>query len=168
VDVHFLQRLHRVLPLEHPDHRSPDVSHQGGIASFCLGKFFALDFKEPNELPNEEYPFLTTGRLMFHFHTGLMTRRSKKLDSEVPEAYVEINVTDASKIELNGHKRVRVTSRRGQIHLGVRVTDDIKRGTVFIPFHFAEAAANKLTHSAIDPVAKIPEYKVSAVEVEVA
>jgi formate dehydrogenase major subunit len=104
---------------------------------------------------------------MFHFHTGSMTRRSKKLDSEVPEAYVEINVKDAGKIGLNGNKRVRVTSRRGQIELGVRVTDDIKRGIVFIPFHFAEAAANVLTNSAIDPVAKIPEYKVCAVKVEV-
>ena len=71
------------------------------------------------------------------------------------------------KIGLNGNKRVRVTSRRGQIELGVRVTDDIKRGIVFIPFHFAEAAANVLTSSAIDPVAKIPEYKVCAVKVEV-
>ena len=126
-----------------------------------------LSSRNPLNFPNEEYPFtLTTGRLMFHFHTGSMTRRSEKLDSEVPEAYVEINVDDAKKIGLNGHKRVRVTSRRGEIELGVRVTDDIKRGVVFIPFHFAEAAANKLTNSAIDPVAKIPEYKVCAVKVD--
>jgi formate dehydrogenase major subunit len=105
---------------------------------------------------------------MFHFHTGSMTRRSAKLDSEVPEAYIEVNVDDARKIGVNGNKRVRVTSRRGQIELGVRVTEDIKRGVVFIPFHFAEAAANMLTNSAIDPVAKIPEYKVCAVKVEVA
>jgi formate dehydrogenase major subunit len=104
---------------------------------------------------------------MFHFHTGSMTRRSKKLHSEVPEAYVEINVDDAKKIGLNGHQHVRVSSKRGQIELGVRVTDDIKRGVIFIPFHFAEAAANMLTNAAIDPVAKIPEYKVCAVKVEV-
>jgi predicted molibdopterin-dependent oxidoreductase YjgC len=149
------------------DHPGTTYLHKGKF-SRGLGKFFALEFKEANELPNDEYPFtLTTGRLMFHFHTGSMTRRSKKLDSEVPEAYVEINVKDAGKIGLNGNKRVRVTSRRGQIELGVRVTDDIKRGIVFIPFHFAEAAANTLTNSAIDPVAKIPEYKVCAVKVEV-
>jgi formate dehydrogenase alpha subunit len=150
------------------DHPGTPVLHKGKFAR-GLGKFFALPFKEPAELPDEEYPYtLTTGRLMFHFHTGSMTRRSPKLNSEVPEAYVEINNQDAAKIGLNGHKFVRVTSRRGQIELGVRVTDDIKRGVIFIPFHFAEAAANKLTNAAIDPVAKIPEYKVCAVKVEVA
>jgi len=166
------ERLEELGSLQWP---CPAVDHPGtiylhkGKFSRGLGKFFALEFKEPNELPNEEYPFiLTTGRLMFHFHTGSMTRRSKKLESEVPEAYIEVNTADAKKIGLNGHKIVRVTSRRGQIELGVRVTDDIKRGTVFIPFHFAEAAANMLTNSAIDPVAKIPEYKVCAVKVEVA
>jgi len=166
------ERLEELGSLQWPcpavDHPGTAYLHKGKF-SRGLGKFFALEFKEPNELPNEEYPFtLTTGRLMFHFHTGSMTRRSEKLDSEVPEAYIEIHVADAKKIELNGHKRVCVTSRRGQIELGVRVTDDIKRGTVFIPFHFAEAAANMLTNAAIDPVAKIPEYKVCAVKVEVA
>ena len=95
-----------------------------------------------------------------------MTRRSKKLHSEVPEAYIEIHVDDAKKIGLNGHKQVRVSSRRGEIELAVRVTDRIKPGIVFIPFHFVEAAANKLTNAAVDPVAKIPEYKVCAVKIE--
>ncbi len=166
------ERLEELGSLQWPcpavDHPGTPYLHKGKF-SRGLGKFFALEFKEPNELPNEDYPFtLTTGRLMFHYHTGSMTRRSKKLHSEVPEAYVEINVDDARKIGLNGHKRVRVSSRRGQIELGVRVTDDIKRGVIFIPFHFAEAAANTLTNSAIDPIAKIPEYKVCAVKVEVA
>jgi formate dehydrogenase alpha subunit len=150
------------------DHPGTPYLHKGKF-SRGLGKFFPIEFKEPNELPDDEYPYiLTTGRLMFHYHTGSMTRRSEKLHSEVPEAYVEINMEDAKRIGLNGHPRVRVSSRRGQIELGVRITDDIKRGVVFIPFHFAEAAANVLTNSAIDPVAKIPEYKVCAVKVEVA
>ncbi len=149
------------------DHPGTPYLHKGKFAR-GMGKFFPLEFKEPAELPNEDFPFvLTTGRLMFHFHTGSMTRRSAKLHSEVQEAYVEIHVDDAKKIGLNGHKRVRVSSRRGQIELGIRITDDIKRGVVFIPFHFAEAAANTLTNSAIDPIAKIPEYKVCAVKVEV-
>jgi predicted molibdopterin-dependent oxidoreductase YjgC len=164
------ERLEELGSLQWPcpavDHPGTPYLHKGKF-SRGLGKFFAIEFKEPNELPNDEYPFtLTTGRLMFHFHTGSMTRRSKKLHNEVPEAYVEIHEKDAGKIGLNGNKRVRVTSRRGQIELNVRVTDDIRRGTVFIPFHFAEAAANLLTNSAIDPVAKIPEYKVCAVKVE--
>jgi predicted molibdopterin-dependent oxidoreductase YjgC len=150
------------------DHPGTPYLHKGKFAR-GLGKFFALEYKEPAEMPDSDYPYiLTTGRLMFHFHTGSMTRRSPKLHSEVSEAYVEINVEDAKKIGVNGHKHVRVSSRRGQIELGVRVTDDIKRGVIFIPFHFAEAAANTLTNSAIDPVAKIPEYKVCAVKVEAA
>jgi len=88
------------------------------------------------------------------------------LHQEVPEAYVEIHPDDAAHIGLNGDKRVRVTSRRGEIELGVRVTKRIRPGVVFIPFHFAEAAANALTNAALDPTAKIPEYKVCAVKVE--
>lgn len=164
------ERLEELGSLQWPcpatDHPGTPYLHKGKFTR-GLGKFFPIEFKEPNELPNDEYPFtLTTGRLMFHFHTGSMTRRSKKLHNEVPEAYVEIHEKDAGKLGLNGNKRVRVTSRRGQIELSVRVTGDIRRGTVFIPFHFAEAAANVLTNSAIDPVAKIPEYKVCAVKVE--
>jgi predicted molibdopterin-dependent oxidoreductase YjgC len=95
-----------------------------------------------------------------------MTRRSEKLEQEVPEAYVEIHPDDAAQIGLNGTRRVRVASRRGEIELAVRVTPTIRPGVVFIPFHFAEAAANALTSGALDPIAKIPELKVCAVKVE--
>jgi formate dehydrogenase alpha subunit len=153
-------------PCPAPDHPGTPYLHKGKF-SRGLGKFHALPFKEAAELPDEEYPLtLTTGRLMFHWHTGTMTRRSRKLESEVPEAYVEMHPDDARQVGVNGHRRVRVTSRRGQIELGVRVTERIKPGIVFIPFHFAEAAANALTHAALDPIAKIPEYKVCAVKVE--
>jgi formate dehydrogenase major subunit len=105
---------------------------------------------------------------MFHFHTGTMSRRAEKLNQEVSEAYVEMHPEDATKIGLNGNNKVKVSSRRGEIELVARVTERIKPGVVFIPFHFAEAAANELTNSAFDPVAKIPEYKVCAVKVEAA
>ena len=132
-----------------------------------LGRFHAIEFKEAAELPDSEYPLiLTTGRLMFHFHTGTMTRRSEKLEQEVPAAFVEVHPADAVSAGLNGAERVRVLSRRGEIEVGVRLTDKIKPGVVFIPFHFAEAAANALTNSAFDPIAKIPEYKVCAVRIE--
>jgi len=132
-----------------------------------LGRFHAIEFKEAAELPDSEYPLiLTTGRLMFHFHTGTMTRRSEKLEQEVPAAFVEVHPADAVSAGLNGAERVRVLSRRGEIEAGVRLTDKIKPGVVFIPFHFAEAAANVLTNSAFDPIAKIPEYKVCAVRIE--
>jgi predicted molibdopterin-dependent oxidoreductase YjgC len=153
-------------PCPAPDHPGTPVLHRNKF-SRGLGLFTAIPYKPPAELPDAEYPLtLTTGRLMFHFHTGTMTRRSKKLNSEVPEAYIEIHPDDAQRIGLNGGRRVRVVSRRGEIVLGARITKRIKSGIVFIPFHFAEAAANALTNSAVDPVAKIPEYKVCAVRVE--
>ena len=153
-------------PCPTPDHPGTPYLHKGKF-SRGLGRFHAIEFKEAAELPDEEYPFiLTTGRLMFHWHTGTMTRRSEKLEQEVPEAYVEMHPDDAARIGLDGAKRVRVASRRGEIELVARVTPRIRPGVVFIPFHFAEAAANALTHAALDPVAKIPEYKVCAVRVE--
>ena len=108
------ERLEELGSLQWPcptvDHPGTAFLHKGKFAR-GQGKFFALPFKEPAEMPDDEYPFtLTTGRLMFHFHTGSMTRRSAKLNSEVPEAYVEINVDDAQKIGLNGHKYVRLSA----------------------------------------------------------
>jgi len=163
------ERLEKLGSLQWPcpnaEHPGTPYLHKDKFAR-GLGKFFALEYKDAAELPDEEFPLiLTTGRIMFHYHTGSMTRRSRKLESEVSEAYVEISPADAARIGLNGHRRVRVTSRRGEIEVAVRVTEGIKPGVVFIPFHFAEAAANKLTNSAIDPVAKIPEYKVCAVKI---
>lgn len=153
-------------PVPTPDHPGTPYMHKGKFTR-GLGRFHAIEFKEAAELPDQEYPFiLTTGRLMFQFHTGTMSRRSEKLEQEAPEPYVEIHPDDAVRIGLDGAKRVRVTSRRGEIELGVRVTSRIKPGVVFIPFHFAEAAANALTHAALDPTAKIPEYKVCAVKVK--
>ncbi len=153
-------------PVPDADHPGTPFLHQGKF-SRGLGKFHALQFQEAAELPDDEYPFiLTTGRIMFHFHTGTMTRRSEKLDQEVPEAYVELHPKDAAQIGLNGSRRVRVASRRGEIELAVRITPAIRPGVVFIPFHFAEAAANALTNAALDPIAKIPEYKVCAVKIE--
>jgi formate dehydrogenase alpha subunit len=153
-------------PCPAPDHPGTPYLHKGKF-SRGLGHFHAIEFKEPAESPDQEYPLtLTTGRLMFHFHTGTMTRRSEKLHQEVPEAYVEIHPDDAGRVQVKRGQRVRVSSRRGQIELGVRITKRIKPGIVFIPFHFVEAAANALTNAAIDPTAKIPEYKVCAVKME--
>jgi predicted molibdopterin-dependent oxidoreductase YjgC len=153
-------------PCPTEDHPGTQYLHKDQF-SRGKGKFHPIAFKEPAETTDKNYPLiLTTGRIMFHFHTGTMSRRSEKLNQEVSEAYVEMHPDDALKVGLNGNKKVRVTSRRGEIELVARVTDRIKPGVVFIPFHFAEAAANALTNSAFDPVAKIPEYKVCAVKVE--
>jgi formate dehydrogenase alpha subunit len=153
-------------PVPTADHPGTPYLHKGKF-SRGLGRFHPIEFREAAELPDEEYPFLlTTGRIMFHWHTGTMTRRSEKLEQEVPEAYVEMHPDDAAQIGLNGNDRVKVASRRAVIELAVRVTDRIRPGVIFIPFHFAEAAANALTNSALDVDSGIPEYKVCAVKVE--
>jgi predicted molibdopterin-dependent oxidoreductase YjgC len=153
-------------PVPTADHPGTPYLHKG-MFSRGLGRFHAIEFQEAVELPDDEYPFtLTTGRMMFHWHTGTMTRRSEKLEREAPNPYVELHPEDAARIGLNGAKRVRVASRRGEIELGVRITPRIRPGVVFIPFHYAEAAANVLTNAALDPIAKIPEYKVCAVKVQ--
>ncbi len=131
------------------------------------GIFLPAEYREPPELPDDKYPFLlTTGRTYWHFHTGTMTRRTSVLDREVPDNYVEINPLDAKGLNLRDGDMVRVSSRRGSVELKARITDYVASGSVFIPFHFRESAANLLTIRALDPEAKIPELKVCAVKIE--
>ena len=130
------------------------------------GRFFAIDYKEPAEFPEDEYPFiLTTGRLMFQYHTGTMTRKVPILEREAPTGFVEINPEDARKLSIAQGEEVRVGSRRGEIKIKASITDRVPPGVVFIPFHFVECAANELTSRNLDPQAKIPEFKVCAVKI---
>ncbi len=130
------------------------------------GKFWAIEFKEPAELPDAEYPFiLTTGRTIFHYHTGTMSRRVDILNKEVPTGYLEINPADAARLGISEGSKVVVSTRRGEIEIDAKVTERVKEGVVFVPFHFAECAANMLTNTAIDPQAKIPEFKACACKV---
>jgi formate dehydrogenase alpha subunit len=129
------------------------------------GKFHPLEYVPSVEMPDDEYPFiLTTGRLLEHWHGGTLTRHSK-LDELYPEARIEINPADAAHLTIEDGQTVRVSSRRGSIVLRAWVTQRATVGVVFIPMHFAEAAANLLTIDTLDPVAKIPEYKACAVRV---
>jgi formate dehydrogenase alpha subunit len=151
----------------------PSKDHPGTVYlhkdKFTKGKgsFMPRAYIAADELPDDEYDFvLSTGRIYWHWHTGTMTRRTSTLDREVPAGYVEINPADAEKLLVRNGDKVRVSSRRGQIETRALVTGKVKEGSVFIPFHFSEAAANVLTNPAVDPVAKIPEYKVCAVKVE--
>ncbi len=131
------------------------------------GSFAALEFKEPAELPDDEYPLnLTTGRVIFHFHTGTMSRRTELLNKESPTGYVEINPADAGKLNVADGEMVSVQSRRGEINIKALVTDRVPAGVIFIPFHFAECAANVLTNPAVDPVAKIPEFKTCSARIK--
>lgn len=153
-------------PCPTEEHPGTPILH---IGKFSRGKGLlkAIEYKPSAEYPDNDYPLtLTTGRLLQHYHTGSMTRRSKVLDRLVPSGMVEINAADAKKLNITDGEMVRVSSRRGTIDIQALVTPKIKKGVVFIPFHFAEAAANMLTNDALDPVAKIPEYKICAVKVE--
>ncbi len=129
--------------------------------------FVPVEYLPPSELPSPEYPlFLNTGRQMYHWHTGTMTRRAQGLDSREPVPVVEISPVDALALGVAEGETVRVTSRRGSVLIGVRISERQAPGQVFIPMHFREAAANLLTNPALDPYAKIAEFKVSAVRVE--
>ncbi|GAP14296.1 formate dehydrogenase, alpha subunit, archaeal-type [Longilinea arvoryzae] len=129
------------------------------------GKFHPLEDAGMAEMPDEDYPLiLTTGRVLEHWHGGTLTRHSW-LDDLFPEALMEIHPADAAHLKINAGNAVRVTSRRGSIVLRAIVTQKTTPGVVFIPFHFAEAAANLLTQDILDPQAKIPEYKACAVRV---
>jgi len=152
-------------PCTGPGHPGTEILHRDRF-SRGLGLFQSVEYAAPAEEPDEDYPYiLTTGRLLFHWHTGTMTRRSGTLTDQINEAQMEINPKDAESLGIESEDMVRVSSRRGSITLQARVTQGIKEGVVFIPFHFAEAAANKLTNSALDPQAKIPELKVCAVNI---
>lgn len=153
-------------PCPTEEHPGTPVLH---IGKFARGKGLlkAIDYRPPNEMTDEGYPFvLTTGRLLQHYHTGSMTRRSKVLDGLVKKGMVEINVSDADRMNIHNGEMVKVSTRRGSIEIEALVTPKIMKGLVFIPFHFAESAANVLTNDALDPVAKIPEYKVCSVKLE--
>ena len=153
-------------PCRDEDDPGTKFLHEGEF-SRGKGKFHAISYREPAEVPDEDYPMtLTTGRMYYHFHTRSMTGRSKGLDELVPEAYVEVNPADAESLAVEEGDEVKVSSRRGEIEINTKITDRVPEGTIFIPFHFAEAAANRLTNSVLDPIAKIPELKVAAVKIE--
>jgi formate dehydrogenase alpha subunit len=132
-----------------------------------LGAFHSIDYLPPAELPDGDYPlYLTTGRVLYHFHTGTMTMQSEGLNDLAPESFVEIAPVDAREYDVGEGDLLKVRSRRGEITVRTRISDQAVAGTVFIPFHFAKAAANRLTNAALDPIAKIPEFKVCAVAIE--
>jgi len=151
----------------------PDPNEPGQSVIFTdsfpsgKGKFVPAEFAPANELPDDEYPLvLNTGRVLEHWHTGTMTRRSKALDAIEPEAFVEVHPEDLYTLGLQDSDMVRVSSRRGTIVLKARIGVRTQKGSVFVPFHFREAAANLLTNDALDPYGKIPEFKFCAVKVE--
>ena len=148
------------------DHPGTQILH---TERFTKGKgtFMPRPYLPPAEVTDEEYNFgLSTGRVYWHWHTRTMTNRTSTLERESPEPYVEMNLQDAKELQINDGQLIKVTSRRGTITLKAKLGYKVPKGMLFIPFHYREAAANVLTISAVDPIAKIPEYKVCAVRVE--
>jgi len=132
-----------------------------------LGVFHAIDYRPPAEVPDKEYPlFMTTGRLLYQYHTGTMTMKTPGLNERAPECFVEISQEDAAAYGIGEADMLKVRSRRGEIEAKARIAEEAVTGTIFIPFHYAAAAANRLTNAALDPTAKIPEFKVCAVAIE--
>jgi formate dehydrogenase major subunit len=152
-------------PCPTPEHPGTPILH-GAQFTRGRGLFHAIDWIAPAESADDEYPlYLTTGRVLYHYHTGTMTMKTDGLNERSPESFVEITLGDAQGMGIADGDQVTIASRRGEINARVRVSRVAVDGTVFIPFHFAEAAANKLTNAALDPVSGIPEYKVCAVKV---
>ncbi|NLE77088.1 MAG: molybdopterin-dependent oxidoreductase, partial [Chloroflexi bacterium] len=132
-----------------------------------LGKFHAIEFQPPAELPDDEYPlYLSTGRIRYHYHTGTMTRRSKGLSLVAPEERIEVHPIDAEALGLADGDWAKVISRRGEVRARVRLTERSAPGLVFGTFHFKEVPINELTNNTLDPVGKIPALKVTAVRLE--
>jgi predicted molibdopterin-dependent oxidoreductase YjgC len=154
-------------PCPDRDHPGTPILHVGKF-SRGKGKFNPVEARDPAEKTDEEYPLtLTTGRVLYHYHSGTMTRRSGPLHWREPRAYAEINAEDAEAVGLKDGYAVEIHSRRGSVRTKTKISENVPPGTVFLAFHWREAPANRLTQDhALDPVAKIPEYKVSAVRLE--
>ena len=153
-------------PCPFDDHPGTKYLHEG-IFARGKGKFTPLEYRPPQEQPDDKYPLvLTTGRSLYHFHTGTMTRKAKGLNELKGEGEIEINPQDAEALRIAHGDKVQVASRRGKITARANVTESSPAGVVFMTFHFAESPVNQLTNPALDPVSKIPEFKVCAVRVE--
>ena len=153
-------------PCPTKDHPGTQLLHKD---SFSRGKglLTAIEYTPPFEETDKEYPvILTTGRILEHFHSGTMTRNSKVLDETVREGFVEMSPNDASNFNISDGELVSVSTRRGSIRIKARIAKRSKPNVVFIPFHFYESCANRLTVDCLDPVCKIPEYKVCSCKIE--
>jgi formate dehydrogenase alpha subunit len=151
-------------PCPTDEHPGTPILHREQFTS-GKGNFHAIEYIPPAEKIDDDYPmYLTTGRLLYQYHTGTMTMKTDGLNEIAPECFVEISSQDARKYEMQDGAAVTIDSRRGSIQAKIRISDKAVAGTIFIPFHYGVAAANRLTNAALDPICGIPEYKVCAVK----
>ena len=165
------KRLEKLGSLQWPcptaDHPGTPILHVGKFSRGERALFKPAPYRPSAETPDAEYPMIfTTGRILYHYHTSTMTGRVEGLKNISGRSYVEINPADAAKLGILSGDSVKVSSRRGGVLAEARVTDIVPEGVLFMPFHFADGPANKLTNTAIDPTAKIPELKVCAARIE--
>ena len=166
ISYHRLEEKGLQWPCPNPDHPGTKFLHADKFAR-GRGKFHLVDYLEPHEVPDADYPlWLLTGRMLYQFHTGSMSRRSNALEEIYSEELAMLHPDDASALGIEDAETVRVSSRRGEVETKVQVTDHVPRGSIFMTFHFAETPTNKLTINATDPICKIPELKACAVKVE--
>jgi len=152
-------------PCPTPDHPGTPYLYRDG---FPKGRvpFIPVSYHPPAEVCDDAYPFvLTTGRNLFQYHSGSMTRRVEAIEAHAGEPYVEVNPYDCENLGIRDGDTITVRSRRGEISIKARITPRVSEGTVFVPMHYREAAANVLTNDAFDPHVKIPELKVCAVNI---
>jgi predicted molibdopterin-dependent oxidoreductase YjgC len=150
-------------PCWNREHDGTSILHEGGFTR-GRGLFHVVHDTPPAELPTQSYPILlTTGRILEHWHTGSMSRRSRVLTTLEPESRVDINPQDADHLGILDGDTVSLRSRRGSLQTKVRKTKRVNPGQAFMAFHWQEAPANRLTNPAFDPIAKIPEYKVTSI-----
>jgi len=148
------------------DHAGTEYLYKDGFPKEKV-PFVVVPYNPPAEITNDKYPFLlTTGRNLFQYHSGSMTRRVGPIEKHAGEAYVELNADDGRQLGIENGDLIRIRSRRGAMEIKARLTSRVPAGTVFIPMHYREAAANVITNDALDPVVKIPELKVCAVKIE--
>ncbi len=157
-------------PVDAPDQPGHEIIFYAGFPTESgRAKMVPANVLPPDEIPDDEFPMvLSTGRVLEHWHTGSMTRRSDVLDAIEPEAVAFMSPKDLWRLQLTLGDRIRLETRRGAVEVKVRSDRDVPAGMVFMPFCYAEAAANLLTNPALDPFAKIPEFKFCAARVSAA
>ena len=150
-------------PCPTQDHPGTKFLHAGGKFARGKGLFHAIEWRAPAEVVDEDYPlWLTTGRAHVHYHTGTMTRNSPSLHALMPEGFAEINPVEAERLGVSEGEMLQLTTRRGTIQAKAMITDRVRPGMVFVPFHFMEACANVLTNPALDPAVQDPRVSRSA------
>ncbi len=154
-------------PCTNEDHPGTCFLHQGGEFTCGLGRFSAVEWTPPAEVPDKDYPFvLSTGRRLYHYHTRTQTGRSVGLNELLGEETADLSPADAEARGIRDGEIIRVRSRRGEVKVKARLTSEVYPGNVWMAFHFRETCANWLTNPAFDPVSQTAEYKACAVQVE--